>query len=339
MGRKNLLADLIDEKLTAVNNPSGQDFLPSDRKPSQPTLGSRGAVGAMSRSLEMLSAEREAAKALTEQLAAGRVVVEIDPVLIDSSFVPDRMKGADDEHTALLESIRSRGQLVPVLLRPHPEAPGRFQTAYGHRRIRALSELGLPVRAVVRELTDEALVVAQGKENSERKDLSFIERATYAAALEGRGFDREIIMAALSVDKTELSRLISVARVIPISLIESIGPAPRTGRRRWMILAEGLSGRQTEKLIAGVTAADRFIAADSDARFALVLNALTKQRVPSSKPEIWAADDGNKIARIERTSDRVTVALNEKLAPAFGDFVVSRLPDLYRAFLASRGDR
>ncbi|MGY3103385.1 hypothetical protein ACVWW7_000012 [Bradyrhizobium sp. LM6.9] len=71
MGRKNLLADLIDDKLTAVNEqPSGE---PSDnRRPTQPTLGSRGAVGAMSRSLEMLSAERDAAKALTEQLTTGQ---------------------------------------------------------------------------------------------------------------------------------------------------------------------------------------------------------------------------------------------------------------------------
>jgi ParB family chromosome partitioning protein len=204
MGRKNLLADLIDEKLTAVNNPQPQDFPPTDRKPSQPTLGSRGAVGAMSRSLEMLSAERDAAKALTEQLAAGQAVVEIEPVLIDASMVPDRMRGNDDQHAALVESIRARGQLVPVLLRPHPAVPGRFQTAYGHRRVRALAELGLPVRAVVRQLSDEALVIAQGTENSERRDLSFIERATYAVALEDRGFGREIIMAALNVDKTEL---------------------------------------------------------------------------------------------------------------------------------------
>lgn len=211
MGRKNLLADLLDDKLTAVNEqPSGESS--DNRRPSQPTLGSRGAVGAMSRSLEMLSAERDAAKALTEQLTTGQAVVEIDTGLIDASIVPDRLTGVDEKHPALVESIRANGQLVPVLLRPHPTGPGRFQIAYGHRRVRALAELGHPARAVVRDLSDEDLVVAQGKENGEREDLSFIERATYAAALEDRGFKREIIMAALSVDKTELSRLITVAR-------------------------------------------------------------------------------------------------------------------------------
>ena len=68
-----------------------------------------------------------------------------------------------------------------------------------------------PSAPVVRQMSDAELVVAQGQENSARRDLSFIERALYAAKLEEAGFDRETIMAALNVDKTGLSRLISVA--------------------------------------------------------------------------------------------------------------------------------
>ena len=336
MGRKNLLIDLIDDKLTAVNEAQA-GLAGADRKPAQPTLGSRGAVGAMSRSLEMLSAERDAAKALSEQLAAGQAVVEINPMLIDASIVPDRMKGADDEHAALVESIRASGQLVPILLRPHPTRSGRFQTAYGHRRVRALIELGRPVRAVVRDLSDEALVVAQGKENSERKDLSFIERATYAIALEDRGFGRDLIMTALNVDKTELSRLISVARAVPPALIEAIGPAPKTGRRRWMELVERLASHQADRRLADTMADERFASVNSDDRFALVFNALAPRRAKAERPLIWADDDGKKIVRIERAPDRVTLALDEKAAPAFGEFVIARLPDLYRAFRASRG--
>ena len=47
-----------------------------------------------------------------------------------------------------------------------------------------------PVRAVVRTLSDAELVIAQGKENNERRDLSFIERALFAAHLEHRKFER-----------------------------------------------------------------------------------------------------------------------------------------------------
>jgi ParB family transcriptional regulator, chromosome partitioning protein len=43
--------------------------------------------------------------------------------------------------------------------------------------------------------SDLERVVAQGKENSERRDLSFIERAAFAIYLEQRGFERSVILA------------------------------------------------------------------------------------------------------------------------------------------------
>ncbi|SDR63985.1 chromosome partitioning protein, ParB family [Rhizobiales bacterium GAS113] len=335
MGRKNLLADLVEEQLTAVNN-APEGLAAPERKPAQPTLGSRGAVGAMSRSLEMISAERDAAKALSEQIAAGQNVVEIETILIDSSIVPDRMNGADQDHIAFVESIRERGQLVPVLLRPHPERAGRFQVAYGHRRVRALGALGRPVRAIVRELSDDELVIAQGKENNDRKDLSFIERACFAATLEDRKFGRETIMAALNVDKTELSRLISVTRAIPRSVVDAIGPAPKAGRRRWMELAERLGARGAEKHLTEALQNPKFHAANSDDRFALLFAAITPRRPKPTRATTWTGEDGKKVARIERGVDRVTLSVDEKAAPSFGDFLIDRLPELYRAFQDER---
>jgi ParB family chromosome partitioning protein len=332
MGRKNLLADLIEGAQPDQSGP--QPVLTPDAE-RRPTLGSRGAVGAMSRSLEQLSAERDAAKALSERLANGEAVLEIDPDLIDESIVPDRMQGADPAFAALTESIRGRGQLVPALLRPHPTQQGRYQIAYGHRRLRALREIGRPVRAVVRNLSDDELVIAQGKENGERQDLSFIERARYATLLEGRSFKRDTIMAALSVDKTELSRLISIYRSIPTEVIEAIGPAPKVGRRRWMELVDRLGDRKLSKSAEALMSNERFLNASSDDRFAMVLSTVTTRESRASKPTVWTANDGKKVAKIERNTDRVVLALDEKVAPAFGSFVVDKLPELYEAFCQS----
>jgi len=337
MGRKNLLAGLDDGELTAVNSDSatGGD---GPRKPAQPTLGSHGAVGAMSRSLEMISAERRAALVLGERIAAGQNVVEIDAGLIDPSFVTDRMKGTDRDHADLKELIRQHGQQVPVLLRPHPSQPGRFQVAYGHRRVRALGELDRPVRAVVRELSDDELVVAQGQENNARKDLSFIERASFAATLEDRSFGRETLMAALNVDKTELSRLISVNRAIPREIVEAIGPAPKAGRRRWMELADRLGARGADKAAAPILDDDKFRSRSSDDRFGILFAALAPRRPKTARPTVWSGDDGKKVVRIERSPDRTTLIVDAKAAPAFGDFVIDRLPDLYRAFREEHRD-
>lgn len=331
MGRKNLLSGLLDS-----HQPEPGAVRLAEEGRALPTFGARGAVGAMSRSLERLSAESDAAKALAERFANGEAVTEIEPSLIDSSIVPDRMPGTDADHAALVRSISENGQLVPVLLRPHPDQPSRYQTAYGHRRIRALAELGRPVRAIVRKMTDEELVIAQGKENGERLDLSFIERAKYAVALEDRGFKRETIGAALSVDKTELSRLISVGRAVPPSLIQAIGPAPKTGRRRWMELEVHLQERDRTKDLDAFLADKTFLSLDSDARFAAVCAALAPAK-NKIQPVIWTAGDGKKVASIDRRTERTTVAMDEKVAPGFGDYVVARLAELYSDFQKGQG--
>jgi ParB family chromosome partitioning protein len=329
MGRKNLLADLIEGSLSV--QPPAANLAPAERA-AMPTLGSRGAVGAMSRSLEQLSAERDAAKALSERLTNGESVLEIDTNLIDDSIVPDRMDSSDAGFNEFTESIREKGQLVPALLRPHPAHPERYQIAYGHRRVRALRELGRPVRAVVQNLSDDDLVVAQGKENGEREDLSFIERARYATLLEDRNFKRDTIMAALSVDKTELSRLISIYRAIPVKLSDAIGPAPKVGRRRWMELVDRLGETKPAGKLDELLSNQPFVAASTDDRFSIVLSAVTVRPVKATKATTWTAADGKKIAKIERAGDRFILALDEKVAPAFGDFVLDKLPELYDAF-------
>uniref|UniRef100_UPI001D0E2864 ParB/RepB/Spo0J family partition protein n=1 Tax=Klebsiella pneumoniae TaxID=573 RepID=UPI001D0E2864 len=77
---------------------------------------------------------------------------------------------------------------MPILVRPHPTIDGRYQVAYGHRRLVAVRQLGFKVKAVIRELSDDQLVVSQGQENNARTNLSYIERALFASRLEDRSF-------------------------------------------------------------------------------------------------------------------------------------------------------
>lgn len=173
MARKNLLAGLLDEKLPAGNSAAA----PQPAGPIQPIQGLQssafgprgGAIGAVTRSIEQLKAH---------------AVLDLAAELIDASLIADRLADAGDDHNLLVASILEHGQQVPILVRPHPDREGRYQIAYGRRRLRALKELGQTVRAIVKPLSDEQLVVAQGQENSARTDLSFIEKALFAARLE-----------------------------------------------------------------------------------------------------------------------------------------------------------
>ncbi|MFP5501132.1 MAG: ParB/RepB/Spo0J family partition protein [Candidatus Sericytochromatia bacterium] len=90
----------------------------------------------------------------------------------------------------LTASIKAHGVLQPVLLRPHPQAKGRYQLVAGERRFRASREAGLTeLPAVVRELTDaEALELAL-VENVLREDISPLEEArTLKSLLETFGY-------------------------------------------------------------------------------------------------------------------------------------------------------
>ncbi|HUJ83954.1 MAG TPA: plasmid partitioning protein RepB, partial [Candidatus Acidoferrales bacterium] len=224
--------DALNAMLKAVTVPPASEDRPVRQS------GVSGSLKAMGLSLKSLSEEADEARALKAQLAAGERVVNLDPNLVDPSFIRDRLGEPEGEaFEAFKASLAADGQQVPILVRPAPNADGRYQAAYGHRRLAALRALGQPIKAIVRELTDEQLILAQGKENTDRRDLSFIERALFAARLEDRGFPRTSLIAALSLQKGNLSTMISVVRSIPEELIVAIGPAPKVGRPRWEQLA------------------------------------------------------------------------------------------------------
>jgi ParB family chromosome partitioning protein len=285
-------------------------------------------LGALGQSLEGISRRAERAEEIERRLSEGQAIIELDPADIDASFIADRMTETSEGLQSLVESIRQSGQQVPILVRPHPAAPGRYQIAYGHRRNKAAVQLGLKVRAVVRDLSDQQLVVAQGQENNERADLSFIERARFAATLEQRGFDRETIMSALSVDKAALSKMISIATRIPGEIIAWIGAAPQHGRHRWLQLSEllqedGRGAHVVEALKPGDDAA-----LSSDERFEKVLN-LVLPRTAGPRAESWTASDGTPVARITRTTKTLTLQIDQKVGAEFGEFLVGALQELY----------
>lgn len=323
-----------EETMTRPDGASAGEGVP-DRPRS---LVRSTAVGAMGRSLGRLTQEAAEARAL---VAAGDKIVEIDPSLVDISFVRDRLDGSAEDHAAFVALIRERGQQVPILVRPHPERTGRYQVAYGHRRLRAAAELGRPVRAVIMPLNDEDLVVAQGQENSARMDLSYIERAQFAVALEERGFDRSVIMAALAMEKTQLSRLIAIGRSVPADVIAAIGPAPKAGRPRWAALADALARAKGPTIAERTCKAPEFPRLDSDGRFARLLAALTEPARgprPAINPSTWSPPDGKAVVRIDRTAKRTQLTIDEASEPAFGAYLIDRLSEIYASF-ASAGTR
>lgn len=295
-----------------------------------------GAIAAMGTSLKELTESALSASKMQEQLESGDAVIEIDPADVDASMVNDRLVAEiDPDFDDLVESIRNSGQQVPILVRPNPASPARYQIAYGRRRMRAAAKIGAKVRAIVKEMTDSELVIAQGKENLDRKDLSFIEKAMFARQLEEQGFERLVIMAALSTDKGDLSRYITVAKTIPQDVVQAIGPAGKAGRARWIALGEKLATGSAP--VRRTLQSEEFKKLDSDGRFAMLFNSLTERRASSAQP--WVNDRGQKAGQVEQKSDRVVVTIDERVVPDFGSYLAGRLDELYAEFLKRKEDR
>ena len=317
--RKNLLASITAASPGAIESNSRAGY------------AGRGASRSMMLSIEDMAED-------AKKLVSGEAIVSLDPSLVDGSFVSDRVEDDESDFAQLREGIEKDGQLQPILVRPHPEASGRFMIVFGHRRTRAARELGRPVRAVVRDVAEIAHIIAQGQENSRRADLSFIEKALFARKLESMGQTKETIRSALSIDDTLLSRMLSILEIVPAAVIEALGAARSVGRDRWEELKKLLAQPKKIQQALSVVSSEEFQSKDGAGRFAHLLADL-KRTGPRSRKAAqpkkfgsWAPEDKRVAASFRDTGKTFSLSLTSKDAGEFGQFISSNLEDLYRAF-------
>jgi len=107
-----------------------------------------------------------------------------------------RCEGPDFEE--MVQSVREKGVLEPILARPIEEDPPLFEIVAGERRFRALervaSENGGPegwkIPAMVRKLTDDEAFEITMIENLQRKDLTELQEAeSFKVYLDRKGMD------------------------------------------------------------------------------------------------------------------------------------------------------
>jgi ParB family chromosome partitioning protein len=335
MSRKDTLRSLLSGEVVRNSAPAEQ-IQDSNYRPPAPILKIREKTGPI-RNLEgELRGLLDDVATTKSMVANGEAVVEINTDLIETSFIKDRLDNIDEEQVELIESIREHGQQVPILVRPHPTETNKFQVVYGHRRLRACVALERPIKALIRPLSDIQLVVAQGQENSTRKGLSYIERAYFALRLEDRGFDRQVIMAALNLHKTHLSTLISVARRIPVKLISSIGAAPKAGGPRWIALADQLEKRGDQINLDDVLANPAIKDANSDERFVIVFNSLHSKPKSHSADVVLFNQQGLEVARVKRNERKLSVTVDQKDMLGFGQYLIDHMADFYHLYEEER---
>ncbi|WP_375176178.1 plasmid partitioning protein RepB [Pseudooceanicola sp.] len=329
MARKDLLKGLMgdpppkpdpEKKLTAVNS------APEAPSPARPRY-TKGAIGAVSQSIAELKS---------------RALIEVSADVIDPGGIEDRLEEDRADMEKLQASLKAYGQQVPVLLRNDPEVEGRYQIVYGRRRIAALRALNMPVKAMVRDMSDHDLVIAQGQENTARRDLTFIEKANFARQMREAGYDRKVICDALHIDKTVISRMLSVADTIPLSVIRAIGPAPAAGRDRWLKMAEFFDNKVEGAPLAGALIFSAGLS--SDQRFEAAFDSLSgdnqKPKAPPKKrePRVLTGSDDRTLARARKAGKKTTVTFDATESDGFEDWLLDNLTEIHRDWLKSRGE-
>lgn len=117
-------------------------------------------------------------------------------------YQPRRVFAAE-EIASLAQSIRTKGVLQPILVRPIKAEPGHYELVAGERRWRAAQQAQLhEIPALVRDLADRDTLEVALVENLQRQDLNALEEA--------RGYER--MMAEFSRTQDDVAEIVGKSR-------------------------------------------------------------------------------------------------------------------------------
>lgn len=168
----------------------------------------------------------------------------------------------EDELTELAESIREKGVIQPILVRPAPGKDGRWQIVAGERRWRASQKAALTtVPVIVRDLDDHEVLEIALIENVQREDLNPVEEArAYATLMERFGRTQEVLARVVGKSRSHVAnttRLLALPTPVldhlqagrlsaghARALITAADPAALAEK----VISGGLNVRQTEQL-------------------------------------------------------------------------------------------
>lgn len=170
----------------------------------------------------------------------------------------------------LAESIKAQGIMQPIVVRVLSD--DRYEIIAGERRWRAAQMAGLDtIPAIIREINDDTAIAMALIENIQREDLNPMEQATAMHSfVEQFAFTHQQIAEAVGKARatvTNLLRLMSLPREVKTLLehgdlemgharaLLSLPEAQQIDSAR-LIVAKGLSVRQTEALVRSLLAAN-----------------------------------------------------------------------------------
>jgi ParB family transcriptional regulator, chromosome partitioning protein len=191
----------------------------------------------------------------------GAQIVPIEAIR-PSPFQP-RRHFAEEDLDGLAQSIREKGIVQPLLVRPIADAAADFELVAGERRWRAAQRVGLhEVPVVIRALGDSEVIEIALVENLQREDLSPLEEAeAYNRLVREFGRSQAGLAEAVGKSRSHVAntlRLLGLPAPVRKSLEEgalsagharALLAAPDPAGLAQEVVRRGLNVRATEKLV------------------------------------------------------------------------------------------
>ena len=197
-------------------------------------------------------------------------VVTIKISQIEPNRNQPRRRFDEDALEELSQSIKEHGVLQPILVRP--QIYGGYQIVAGERRYRASRMAGLTeIPAIIKELSDSETMQIALIENLQRRDLSDLEEAKgYQTLMDEYGFSQEDVARTVGKSRSAVANTLRLLG-LPDDVKELLEQGKiSAGHARALlavdqdkqikeaadkIIKEGLSVRQTEKLVKSMGSA------------------------------------------------------------------------------------
>lgn len=167
---------------------------------------------------------------LDEEVAMSGRAVEVDLRKVRPNRFNPRLDFNEEELRNLADSIREKGLLQPIIVRP---VDNGFEVVVGERRYRAAQKAGMErIPVVIREYSDEDVIELSLIENIQRTDLSAVEKGNSCKQLmekyPQKFPNKGAIAKSLRVSETTISAWLELVEA-PEELQRMIAPAGKIG--------------------------------------------------------------------------------------------------------------
>jgi ParB family chromosome partitioning protein len=217
-----------------------------------------------------------------------------------------RKEFAGAELEELTESIREKGVMQPILVRPLPGEADRYEIIAGERRWRAAQRAGLhEIPVLIRDVDEREALELAIIENVQRTDLNPLEEAAgYAQLIDQFGYSQAALAEVIGKSRSHVANTLRLSK-LPERVRELLARGELTaGHARTLITADD-----------PVALAERIVAAGLTVRDAEAL----QQKLASAKGKARAGGGKRKDADTVALEQRLTDVLGLKVAIEHGE--------------------